>query len=221
MNSYVGMVLAAVMGAGASADAAESGFYAGMDAGPVHAHAGKSDGINIAFVPFPGIILHVNPSTTSDDGPKAGWGGLLGYRINRYLAAELAYTDFGSLAIEETFIVPPLLPGGEEFEITQDVRSRTSGPSVNLLGILPVTDAIEPFLRAGVLFTDQEVNLVGTSLTFSNAEQLWILGGGVDFAIAQRWKARFAYESVDRLAKTTVSGPIRLSRFVFGVSYDF
>lgn len=221
MKNYIGIVLVAVLGAAASAEAAESGFYAGVDVGPVHADVGQSDGINIAFVPFPGIILHVNPSSTNANGPKSGWGGVLGYRINRYLAAELAYTDFGSLAIEETFIVPPLLPGAEEFEITQDVSSHTTGPSVSLLGILPVTDVIEPFVRAGVLFTDQEVNFIGRKVAASNAEQLWIVGGGVDFAIAQRWKARFAYESVDRLAKTTFSGPVRLSRFAFGVSYDF
>jgi opacity protein-like surface antigen len=220
MNKFFGLTVVALLGAGVAAEAAESGFYAGVDFGPVDAAAGKSDGINIIinpFIPF----LHLDPTTTTVDSPDRGWGGMLGYRINRYLAAELAYTDFGSLAIEETFIVPPLLPGAEEFEITQDVSSHTTGPSVSLLGILPVTDVIEPFVRAGVLFTDQEVNFIGTKVAASNAEQLWIVGGGVDFAIAQRWKARFAYESVDRLAKTTFSGPVRLSRFAFGVSYDF
>jgi opacity protein-like surface antigen len=220
MNNFIGPALAAILSAVASADAAESGFYAGVDFGPVDAAAGKSDGINFFNTPFL-PILHVDPSTTTVDHPDAGWAGVLGYRINRYLAAELAYTDFGSVTIEETFDVPPPFPGAEGFVITQEVRSHTTGPSISLLGILPVADVIEPFVRAGVLFTDQEVSLIGTPLTVSNAEELWIVGGGVDFAIAQRWKARFAYEHVDRLAKTTFSGPVHLSRFAFGVSYDF
>jgi opacity protein-like surface antigen len=220
MKTFIGMVVAAVIGAGTCAEAAESGFYAGVDIGPVDAAAGRSDGINVAFVPFPGIIIHINPSTTTVDRPNVSWGGVLGYRINRYFAAELAYTDFGSFTIEETFVVPPILPGGEEFVITHEVRSHTTGPSISMLGILPVAEGIEPFIRAGVLFTDHEAALVPGMLTVSSAEHLWILGGGIDFAIAPRWKARFAYEGVDRLAKTTLSGPVRLSRFAFGVSYD-
>ena len=73
------------------------------------------------------------------------------------------------------------------------------------------------------MFADEDVTLrsFGFTRTNSNAEELWVIGGGVDVQFADRWSARFAYESVDRLRKTEDSGPIRLERFVFGVSYDF
>lgn len=204
------------------AAADETGFYAVADLGVIEPAVGKSDGFLISFTHIPGVIFHVQPSSSTSDGADAGGGLALGYRINRYLAAELAYTDFGEVDVREHYVVGPidfpfLIP---RLDFDVDTASRVAGPSVSILGILPVADDFELFARAGILFADQDVSrdLGGTA---ANAEELWIWGAGLDVEIARRWSVRFAYENLDELRRTPYTGPIRIERFVFGVSYDF
>ncbi len=203
----------------------QRGFYAVADFGVTDSTVGKSDGFLIAIVPFPGIIFRVLPESANASGSEPGFGATLGYRINRYLAAELAYTDFGSVDIAEEYLIrlpfpfPPNEPRREVINLTAEV----AGPSINVLGKLPVGEGFELFLRGGLLFADQDVTRWSGDFTrtSSNADELWVIGGGVDVRFSDRWSARFAYESVDRLGKTEFSGPMRLERFVFGASYDF
>lgn len=214
-------LLVVCMNVAAGADAATTGFYVGVDLAAIEASVGKSDGILVAT---PGIIATVLPDSLRVDGSTTGWGATLGYRINRYLAGELAYSDFGSVAIEETYDITHLFPFPIDPPVvfTSNVASRVYGPSVSLLGILPIADGFEAFVRAGLLFADQEIRPIpafGFSRTL--ADELWIIGAGIDVRMADRWSARFEYQSVDRLEGTEFTGPIRLERFVFGLSYDF
>ena len=185
---------------------------------------GKSDGILI-FVTNLGILFQVAPERASAPGASPGFGASLGYRINLYLAAELAYTDFGSIDIAEEYLIelPTEFPPRDPLKQTVNLTSRVSGPSVNVLGKLPVGEYFELFLRGGLLFADEDVTRKsgGFTSTGANAEELWVIGGGVDVRLADRWSARFAYESVERLREIEFVGPIRLERFAFGVSYDF
>jgi opacity protein-like surface antigen len=203
----------------------QGGFYAVADVGVSEPTVGRSDGFLIAIVPFPGFIFHVSPASVSASGSEPGYGATLGYRINRYLAAELTYADFGSIDITEEYLIelPFPFPRDEPRRETINLTAQVTGPSINLLGKLPVGGDFELFFRGGVLFADQDVTRWNGDFTStsSNAEELWVIGGGVDVRIADRWSARVAYESVDRMRKGRSVGPIRLERFVFGVSYDF
>ena len=208
----------------ALAESTGRGFYAVAEFSVVEPAVGKSDGFLI-FIPSLGILFPAVPSSVSESGSNLGFGAVLGYRMNKYLAAELAYTDYGSIDFAEQYRIPlPFpFPPDEFLEETIELTSEVTGPSVSVLGILPVGDGFEFFIRGGLLFADEDVTRRngGFTSTSSNAEELWVVGGGVDVQFSDRWSARFAYESVDRLRKTEFSGPIRLERFMFGVSYDF
>jgi len=208
--------------AGTSADPVEKGFYAVADLGVTEPAVGKSDGFLISFTHVPGVIFRVQPSTSTADGSDAGGGVALGYRINRYLAAELAYTDFGEVDVREHYVVGPFdfpffVP---MFEIDVDLASRVAGPSLNVLGILPVADDFELFARAGVLFADHNVSRAPLGGA-TNSEELLIWGVGMDVELTRRWSVRFAYESLEDLRKTRYTGPVRIERFMVGASYDF
>jgi hypothetical protein len=213
---FLVVCLGLVTGAGA----AETGFYVGAELAVVEAGVGKSDGI---FIATPDFVVRVFPDSLHFDGSTTGWGAVLGYRINRYLAGELAYVDFGSVAIQEKYDVTDLFPFPIDPPIifTNDVASRVYGPAVSLLGILPVADGFEAFARAGLLFSDQELRLIPGDFVRTFGDELWIIGAGIDVAMTPRWSARFEYQSLDRLEGTDFTGPIRLERFVFGISYDF
>ena len=134
----------------------------------------------------------------------------LGYRFNRYLAAELAYTDYGEVDIREHYVVGPIdspfFPFFPAFEIDVDLASRVAGPSLSVLGILPVADGFDLFARAGILFADQNVSRVPFGGA-TNAEELLTWGAGMDVEITGRWSVRFAYENVEDLRRTQYTGP--------------
>jgi opacity protein-like surface antigen len=204
----------------------QNGFYAVADLGVAEPAVGKSDGFLISFSNLPGVIFHVRPSAVTFEGSDPGGGVTLGYRINRNFAAELAYTDYGQVDIREHYVVGPIdspfLPFSiPRIDLDVDLTSRVAGPSLSILGILPVADGFEVFARAGILFADQDVSRNPADVSDSNAEKLAVWGAGMDVEITDRWSVRVAYENLEDLRRTEFTGPIRLERFVFGVAYDF
>ena len=92
---------------GAGAGAAEPGFYVtaslGMgeeDPKSVGANFGNSFG-----------IFHAEPDSVVVDNGKLAWSVALGYRINKYLAGEVEYVDFGTTDVSSTTpsTIPPRL----------------------------------------------------------------------------------------------------------------
>lgn len=139
------------------------------------------------------------------DDVDGGWSATLGYRINRYVAAEVTYADFGEASLSERyrFATIPELPSFPDL-----IRSATvsvSGPSVAVLGSLPLSERWELFLRGGVLFADQEVrskSTVGTStasLARDFSDEVVTAAAGVQWAFAPRWTARLEYQRTDDL----------------------
>jgi opacity protein-like surface antigen len=211
-------------GAGRPPDGVRTGFYAVADLGVAEPAVGKSDGFLISFANLPGVLFHARPSAVSFEGSDPGWGATLGYRINRHFAAELAYTDFGQVDIREHYVIGPIdspffpIP---RIDIDVDLTSRVAGPSLSVLGIVPIARGFDAFARAGILFADQDVSRNPGALSASSAQKLAIWGAGMDVEIAHGWSIRFAYENLEDLGRTEFTGPIRLERFVFGAAYDF
>ena len=215
----------AMLANGSGAKSHKSGFYAVGDLGITEPSVGKSDGFLLSFSNIPGVIFHVRPSALTADDAAAGGSVALGYRINRYVAAELSYTDFGNVDVQEHYVFGPIdspfLPPIPRIDIDVDFTSRITGPGVSILGILPLADQFEFFARAGLLFADHRVARSPGDRSASDADELFLWGTGFDVELSQRWAVRFAYENVENLRETLYTGPIRIERFVFGVSYDF
>jgi opacity protein-like surface antigen len=195
------------------AQAADPGFYFGATASRVEHDVEGSSGIVIFTAgltpapvfppdggffpaPFPGGVIDpgvpiapisgfVAPDSTEIDDVDAGFSVTVGYRINRYLAAELSYTDFGEYERIQ------------RYSGLSDVRFElgVSGPSVSVLGSLPLSEQWELFLRGGVLFADQDVSLKVIS-TFSedSSDEVFMGGAGVQWSFAPRWAARLEYQ---------------------------
>jgi opacity protein-like surface antigen len=211
-------------GAGTLPHGVRTGFYVVADLGVAEPTVGKSDGFLISFTNIPGVLFHARPSAVSFEGSDPGGGATLGYRINRHFAAELAYTDFGQVDIREHYVIGPIdspFVSIPRVDIDVDLTSRVAGPSLSVLGILPIARGFEMFARAGILFADQDVSRNPGDISASNAEKLAIWGVGMDVEIADSWSVRFAYEDLEDLGRTEFSGPIRVERFVFGAAYDF
>src|SRR4249920_2984190 len=93
-------VSAAVLGLfAACAGAAEPGFYVTASLG-MGEEDPKSSGAN--FGNSIGIV-HAEPDSVVVDDGKLAWSVALGYRINKYLAGEMEYIDFGTTDVSEHY----------------------------------------------------------------------------------------------------------------------
>ena len=149
-------------------------------------------------IPAPGVPISpvfIAPTSVEIDDVDVGYSLTAGYRINRYLAAEVSYTDFGEYQRLERYSF-----GTVNYEI--GVR----GPSVAVLGTLPLNEQFELYARGGVLFADQEVSFdvisssPGTSAPDRDfSDEVIIAGAGLEWAFAPRWAARLEYQLTDDL----------------------
>jgi len=198
----------------------EPGFYVGVDVGLVEPNVGKSDGFQTFTT---GVPLTVLPESVRVRGTDIGWSATVGYRINRYLAGEFAYTGFGSVDIEEVYDLTDVLAPVPIAIL--DSASETMGPLVSLLSIFPFhADRIEAFVRAGVFFADQRLKGdlgIARGVELNNAQELWVVGVGVSIQANRHWSARLEYQTVDEIRANIMTGPIRLERLTLGMIYRF
>jgi hypothetical protein len=241
-----------------SATAAERGFYVGATASRVEQELDRNGGFLVpvlGFVPGPplsgiiqrppptpifvgdpsfvsipsfGAAVLAQPDRVEVDDVDAGWSVTLGYRINEYLAAEVAYMDFGEASLTQSFDlagVPPLLPPREYIQsYTFNVR----GPAASLLGSYPVSTNWQVFARGGVLFADQEVK---SAVTFTPAagtgrfeqtfgDEVWLAGAGVQWSFAPRWTARLEYQRTGDLDSSTLAGESSIDQASLSVLFS-
>ncbi|MET0536086.1 MAG: outer membrane beta-barrel protein [Steroidobacter sp.] len=217
MNRSTAGLIAFALLASSTAQAAEPGFYFGVAGSRVEREVTGRPGTAIAvftsalpnpvlppvggiiirpppgsvvppifFGQFPTVIL---PNSVDVDEVDAGFSATVGYRVNRYLAAELTYADFGEFQIIERYSF-----GNVDYEL--GVR----GPSVSVLGTLPLGEQWELFLRGGVLFADQQVSLgfsgssTGGPPDLDYSDEVITAGAGVQWSFATRWAARLEYQ---------------------------
>jgi hypothetical protein len=194
------------------AHAAEPGFYFAATASRVEHDVEGYPGTPIALAnpslppvfggirPTPILPTPISPGgptyaelaqTTEISDVDAGFSATVGYRINRYLAAELTYTDFGEYERIERYSSAASV----RYEIG------VSGPSLSVLGSLPLGEHWELFLRGGVLFADQEVSTKVFSTTFGRnySDEVVMAGAGVQWSFAKRWATRLEYQRTDEL----------------------
>jgi len=125
--------------------AADSGFYFGVSGGLAMFDLPSKGSIDALFEDE-SLLLE---SSSLDDDDTA-WGLQVGYRWNSYVAAEVGYVNFGSAEYRAT-------PEGINGEVS--LRARSSGPTLSVLGMLPVGERFDLHARAGVYFADTRLRV--------------------------------------------------------------
>lgn len=249
MNMQRIVIAAVTLLASSAASAAEAGFYFGLFGGqakydfdtPQIPVATLPPGGVLTFPGGPGVVTSpriplnpfidfsfvvaaafVRPSLwyPSGDDKDTAWGGLAGYRIARYAAVELSYLDLGTLEANDPAIVSfsPVI-----VRSTLHRELQTRGPSASVLGVLPVSDNWELYLRAGVLFADIELTfgplgpIPGSSTTYGDEAALW--GGGVQFNWGGHWSARLDFQRFVAVGVEDREGDADIDLLSLGVLY--
>jgi opacity protein-like surface antigen len=214
-------MIAALLVAAGSAEAAEPGFYVAAGLGQAEQEFSESTGTLIAIgSPFGNFVRFIRPDAVSVEDDEPSWNGVLGYRINKYLAAELAYMDFGEIDVSEHYTIAPPIPFFPT-ELTRTFSSGIAGPAVSVLGSLPVGSQFDVFVRGGILFADKEITQGPAanpqSMTFGS--EVWLGGAGIDWSFAKRWSVRLEYLRTGKTDANIVSGESDLSQFALSALF--
>jgi len=208
------VAFACALGIG-SAAAADSGFYLGAGAGQAKYEAREADIASPLVIataspipalswpglvpgsPFsgflpPAIFVGVAPAAafipfrTSVDRSDTAWSLGGGYRLNRFVAFELAYADLGELSIQRR-------ASSSSFQLRLDQRLETQAVSISAFGRWPLSERWTVYGRGGYEFVEVESRFDGASgaaLVEDFDSNNFLLGVGVDYAISERWSAR-------------------------------
>lgn len=105
---------------------------------------------------FGASVLQIDESSVDDSGNA--WGVQIGYRWNSYVATEIGYLDLGQARYDATMTLQDALgvvpqPG------ESNLRYTSHGPTVAVLGMLPITERFDLHARAGVYFADTRLRM--------------------------------------------------------------
>ena len=205
----------------AHAAAADPGFYVTGSLGTTTEEP-KSRGINISN----GFgVYHATPDRVEVDDGDLAWSVGLGYRVSRYLAAEVEYVDFGTTDISEHYIIGTTGPFPLPTDIDLQFSSNVTGPVLSVLGTWPVSKHFELFVRGGALFASREYSSPGDYASIGGsqkfADTVWIAGAGATWSFAKRWAIRAEYQRTGTLDQTILSGETELERMSLGALLSF
>jgi hypothetical protein len=151
------LVAALGMVAANTAFAENTGLYFGLTGGATSVDMGGSKqdfdedfGLPIAATLELGGLDVIGFDSSLDDS-DIGWGLQVGYRFNRYVAAEVGYVDLGEGLYEAIMTVDD---GVEIFPVEASLRFKSSGPTAAVLGILPIGERFDAHVKGGVYFAD-------------------------------------------------------------------
>jgi len=146
-----GLCLPALAAAMATAAAtpvlAGNGLYVGATAGSSLFHEDKSDFDTAMLDAFSENGLFVTSGTTTLKKSSFAFGGLIGYQFIPQIAVEASYTDLGKIRYHSTNVV------SGQFNVFADLDGKAKGPTVSVIGALPLTPQWEVYARAGIFFS--------------------------------------------------------------------
>jgi OOP family OmpA-OmpF porin len=92
------------------------------------------------------------PSGSSDlNDMDSIWGAQVGYRFNRWVAGEIGYVDLGKSSYVAN-LSSNFGAGVEDYQLRG--RFLSSGPTIAVLGIIPLGERFDLYARGGLYFAD-------------------------------------------------------------------
>jgi OmpA-OmpF porin, OOP family len=160
-------------------------------------------------------------SSTSEDGFT--YGITLGYQVLPYLAVEASYVDLDDAEYRGSATVTD---GVATADFQTQVTTESSGPTLSVLGILPLPRNWEVYARAGVYFSSTDVTArlssgdVVSAASDSSSSEEFLWGAGVGYSRDQ-WTVRLDYQQYTDVGDEDVLGEANVDRIAFSALYRF
>lgn len=192
---------------------ANAQFYAGVSAGESGTRL-NGENLNAQFLDF-----GYTSAQTETDRRGTAYRVFGGYQLNRYLAVEAGYVDFGKSTVR-TSVVPT---GDFERRIT------TLGVDINLVGTLPINERLALFARAGALSSERQTRYAASGdveilagVQGATARQTKaVLGAGLTYDFTKNIALRAEFAQTDKFPDELLSGKSRINMYSVGLQYRF
>jgi hypothetical protein len=122
-----------------------------------------------------------SPTGSSDlNDSDSIWGAQIGYRFNRWVAAEIGYVDLGKANyvadLNSTFTFPDaIFPPAQYPDGNYNYQARgkftSSGPTAAVLGIFSIGERFDIYGRGGIYFADTRLRLRLDVASYISAEE--------------------------------------------------
>ena len=182
-SGTLGLAILAVL-ASSNALAAEPGFYGGINVGQSMATIDDERiTSNLLSQGFTGVSI-------ADDDRDVGFKIFGGYQINRYFAIEGGYVNLGEFGYTATTTPAGTMTGNIELQ----------GVNLDVVGILPFTEKLSAFARAGVLYAEAKDTFTSTGLVIntnpnpSKRDTNYKFGVGLQYDITEKLGMRLEAE---------------------------
>ena len=196
--------LAMFLGNTASAETV-SGLYFGVEAGMTSTDIGSKRAFDESFaIPLQEQLLDagfddVEFESKLDDS-DFGWGVQVGYRFNRYIAAEVGYMNLGEASYRADF---DLTVVGATLPLETSVRLKSAGATAAAVAMIPVSERFDVHAKVGIYVADTKVRTRVRDLAFDEnllhaeldaGEQEIFAGIGATWNISDSYSLRFEYK---------------------------
>jgi OmpA-OmpF porin, OOP family len=187
-------LIAATAGISPLAFAQDSGWYVGASAG----QSKVKD-----FCPNPVAV------GTSCDDTSGTYGVFGGYQFNRYLGAELGYTDFGENKV---------------FGSGAAVTWKVKGLELLGVGIIPINPYFEIYGKVGAFLWDVKQSCTGASCLYSSQSETGsdlTYALGAQFNFTRNISARVQYQRYQDVGDQATTGKSDMDLLSFGIVFRF
>jgi len=216
--------LAAVMAASAATPAlAGDGLYVGASVGSSLFHADKSDYDSAVVDAFDETGIAVISGTSTLNKSSVNYSGIVGYQFMRELAIEASYTDLGKLRYHANDML------ASRATATTVLEAKVKGPTVAVIGALPLSQEWEIYARLGVIFSKVTLEAQATISTSSKAgapasdstnSADALAGLGLAWNPTKHVKLRAEYIRFGRVGDKD-TGEVNIDTFNAGLTYSF
>ena len=159
----------------------------------------------------------------SADDTTSGWSLLVGYRFNRYVAAEVAYLATSEFTESTTVTAvngTPVTPT----PINVKIKPRNVF-TLAAVGMLPITEQFYPYAKLGAYQAklDVETNAptLGPNQTQSATNSGWLGGLGIAYNITPYITVRGEFERLSKVGDENTTGQSNIDFISVGVVYNF
>jgi opacity protein-like surface antigen len=205
---------------------AGDGLYVGATVGSSIFHADKSDFDDAVLDAFDATGLAVISGSSTLDKASVNFSGVIGYQFMRELALEASYTDLGKLRYHASDVL------ANRVNAAADLDAKAKGPTVAVIGALPLSREWEIYARLGVIFSkvtlEAQATLSSSAGTATGAPSSEssnsvdaLAGVGLAWNPTKHVKLRAEYIRYGKVGDKDTTGEINIDTFNAGLTYSF